>query len=101
MQKLSSYEHAMMMVVTRGYNAMLGSMLVGLPNGLCFAKIKTSRKVSHLSITYDCGADLYNVRAEKFNRKTFEMKSVKEVTGIQVADLANVCENILGCSVRL
>ena len=57
-------------------------------------------KLTHLQIAYNTGTDLYDIKAFKMNRKTFEMPIVKELDGCYFDMLNEVCERITDLCLR-
>ena len=53
-------------------------------------------KLTHLQIAYNAGTDLYDVKAYKMNKKTFEMPVIKNLEGCYGDMLNEVCEGITG-----
>lgn len=65
----------------RRFTAMTGSSsFVDMGNGLRMSLARNKTSVNRLDITYDEGADLYNMRFYRrtFSKKTFEVK-IKEI----------------------
>lgn len=54
------------------------------------------QKLTHLEIAYNAGTDLYDVKAYKMNRKTFECPQVLATEGVYGEDLTRNCEAITG-----
>lgn len=57
-------------------------------------------KLTHLQIAYNAGTDLYDVKAYKLNKKTFEMPVIKELDGCYGDMLNEVCEGITDLCLR-
>jgi len=57
---------------------------------------KAGKKFTHLIINYNQGADLYDLKALKLNKKTFEMNEVKELNGLYGDQIKNVAEDLTG-----
>ena len=54
------------------------------------------KKFKTLSVAYNAGTDLYDIRGYKMNRKTFECEVKAEMTGVYAEDLKNICEQLTG-----
>ena len=54
------------------------------------------KKFKTLSVAYNAGTDLYDIRGYKMNRKTFECEVKAETTGVYAEDLQKTCEQLTG-----
>ncbi|MGB0873669.1 MAG: hypothetical protein ACPGSE_00300 [Synechococcus sp.] len=61
---------------------------------------KAGAKFKNLDITYNAGTDLYDLKAYKFNRKTFEVEVKRELDGCYCDQLNEVCEGLTGLCLR-
>ena len=53
---------------------------------------RKGKKLTHLEIAYNTGTDLYDIKAYKLNKKTFECPMVAGVTDNYAEDLTDNCE---------
>ena len=61
---------------------------------------KAGAKFKNLDIAYNAGTDLYDLKAYKFNRKTFEVEVKRELDGCYCDQLNEVCEGLTGLCLR-
>ena len=61
---------------------------------------KAGGKFKTLEITLNTGSDLYDLRAYKLNRKTFQVEIKNEQTGCFCAQLNEVAEDMTGLCLR-
>ncbi len=57
---------------------------------------RKGKKLTHLEIAYNTGTDLYDIKAYKLNKKTFECPMVEDVTDNYAEDLTRNCEHLTG-----
>ena len=83
-------------------SAMTGAQIVfdDQANVIClhFRKMVSAagKKFKTLSVAYNAGTDLYDIRGYKMNRKTFECEVKAETTGVYAEDLQKTCETLTG-----
>lgn len=65
---------------------------------LHFSKLvgQAGAKFKTLEIAYNAGTDLYDLKAFKLNRKTFEVEMKREESGLYNDQLKGFCENLTG-----
>ena len=54
------------------------------------------KKFKILSVVYNAGTDLYDIRGYKMNRKTFAVETKVVKTGVYAEDLQKTCEQLTG-----
>lgn len=86
----------------RGLFFMLGAYNQQYDNKESFLsfRIKGSRKVNYIRITYDIAHDLYNLHFSRIGRK-FEEKDIQELNGIYSDQLHDLIEEYTELSVRV
>lgn len=82
-------------------SAMLGAHGFTYDNEACRVsfKFKGSRKANAVTVTYDRGADLYNVTIYKLAR--FDVRTVLEVEGLDTAQMRETFERTTGLYLSL
>lgn len=84
-------------------NVMTGAMIVTDEAGvkLVFKKQTGKAKLTHLQIDYNAGTDLYDLKAHRMNKRTFECPEVWAVGGIYAEDLKAAVEEVTGLYLTL
>tara|TARA_Y100001973_G_scaffold46219_1_gene68914 strand:- start:1743 stop:2063 length:321 start_codon:yes stop_codon:yes gene_type:complete len=57
---------------------------------------KAGHKLTHLVINYNQASDLYDLKALKMNKKTFEMTEVKTLNGLYGDQIKTISEDLTG-----
>tara|TARA_B100000700_G_scaffold71567_1_gene79677 strand:+ start:2155 stop:2475 length:321 start_codon:yes stop_codon:yes gene_type:complete len=57
---------------------------------------KAGKKFTHLIVNYNQAADLYDLKALKLNKKTYEMTEVKTLNGLYGDQIKTVAEDLTG-----
>lgn len=86
-----------------GIAAMTGAKILVDDNSatLVFGRQTGAKKLTHLKVTYNRGADLYDLTAYRYNRKTFQCPVVDELSGAYAEDLRRICEQWTGLYLSL
>lgn len=63
---------------------------------LHFKRQTGAQKITHLKVTYNAGADLYDLQGFRFNRKTFQCPEVWSLGSVYAEDLKRICEELTG-----
>ena len=57
---------------------------------------RSGQKLTHLTVSYNAGLDLYDLKASKLNKKTYEFDTVKKLNGLYGDQIKEICQNITG-----
>mgnify|MGYP003133981741 FL=1 len=57
---------------------------------------RSGQKLTHLTVSYNAGLDLYDLKATKLNKRTYEFDTVKKLTGVYGDQIKEICQNITG-----
>ncbi|MGA0021073.1 hypothetical protein [Vulcanococcus sp.] len=79
-------------------NLLTGATIVTDENAirLVFKKQTGKAKLTHLEIAYNEGTDLYDLKAHRMNKRTFECPEVWALGGVYAEDLKAAVEEVTG-----
>lgn len=77
--------------------AMVGAKDMGYSsNSLSMKIMRNAKKVTHVTITYDHGKDLYKMTFSAWNARKFEFKVLEEVDGVFFDQMKEIFESNTG-----